>query len=52
MSQERSHCQEEGKDEDGAERSRCRSQEEGKDRDGAVAEAKKEENERMRLEGG
>ena len=69
QSQERGHCQEEGKDGDRAERSRCRSQEKGKDGDGAErstwgsqeerqdgdgapAEAKKEENERIRLEGG
>ena len=68
-SQERGHCQEEGKDGDRAERSRCRSHEKGKDKDGAERggcgsqeerqdgdgapiEAKKEEKERMRLEGG
>ena len=51
-SQERGHYQEEGKDGDEAERSCCRSQEKGKDGDGASVEAKKEENERMRLEGG
>ena len=51
-SQERGHCQEEGKDGDGAERRRCRSQENGKDGDVAPVEAKKEEKERMRLEGG
>ena len=50
--QQRHHCQEEGKDEDGAERSCCRSQEEGQDGDGVVSEVKKEEKERMRLEGG
>ena len=50
--QERGHCQEEGKDGDGAERSRCGSQVERQDGDGAPAEAKKEEKERMRLEGG
>ena len=33
--QERGHCQKEGKDGDGAERSCCRSQEKGKDGDGA-----------------
>ena len=60
--QERGHCQEEGKDEDGAERrkgrrrwaerSYCGSQEEGQNGNGVAAEVKKEENERMRLEGG
>ena len=64
--QEKSHCKEEGKDEDGAERRSQEkgkdgdeaekggfgSQEEGQDKDGAVVEAKKEENERMRLVGG
>ena len=50
--QERGHYQEEGKDGDGAERSCCRSQEEGQDGDGVAAEVKKEEKERMRLEGG
>ena len=50
--QERGHCQEEGKDGDGAERGDCGSQEERQDGDEAPAEAKKEENERMRLEGG
>ena len=49
--QERSRCKEEGKDGDGAERSRCKSQEKGKDGDGAAAEAKKEEKKRMRLVG-
>ena len=51
-SQERGHCQEEGKDGDGAERSCCRSQEERQDGDGVPVEARKEEKERMRLEGG
>ena len=50
--QERGHCQEEGKDGDGAERGGYGSQEERQDGDGAPAEAKKEEKERMRLEGG
>ena len=43
---------EEGEDEDGAERSCCISQEEGQDGDEAAVEVKKEEKERMRLEGG
>ena len=51
-SQERGRFQEEGKDGDWAERSCCRSQEEGQDGDGVAVEAKKEENETMRLEGG
>ena len=50
--QERGHYQEEGKDGDGAERSHCRSQEKGENGDGVASKAKKEENERMRLEGG
>ena len=43
---------EEREDGDGAERSYDRSQEEGQDGDGAAVEVKKEEKERMRLEGG
>ena len=43
---------EEREDGDGAERSCCRSQEERQGRDGVAVEVKKEENERMRLEGG
>ena len=43
---------EEREDGDGAERGCGRSQEEGQDGDGVAAEVKKEEKERMRLEGG